>query len=239
MKIIISEYQKKLLHESKKEQVQTLVDMVVDDYLDGCSKASIFDNIQMALCKGFKNGTTEVKVTNVQIVANKEKTDKVYAVKLKMITDQEWIKKDDLSKFETRLSILTSKIIGSTHYWFMITKVEVEENQDTINENKEMDIRLKRRFSELEKIEDIIEYQTEIQNPHDFDNEDEYSDFCIGQGLSFYYNDEEYEEDYSYPPKEMVEIRDEVEEYLDKKYHDYLADIYNQAITNRNKGGLF
>jgi hypothetical protein len=131
MKIIISEDQQKVLLESKKiESVQNLVDMAVDDYVEGCSKASIFDNIQMALCKGFKNGTTEVKVTNVQIVTNKEKTDKVYAVKLKIITDQEWIKKDDLSKFETRLSILTSEIIGSTNYWFMIQKVEFKENEN-------------------------------------------------------------------------------------------------------------
>ncbi len=252
MKIIISEYQKKLLHESKKEQVQTLVDMAVHDYVEGCYKSNLYNShytsIQPKLCKGFKKGSIKLKVTDIDIIKNDEskkefgKNKKMFFVKLSIITNEPFgleNEKYDYSTFEIKLIDLVSKIIGSTHYWFVITKVEVEENQDTINENKEMDIRLKRRFSELEKIEDIIEYQTEIQNPHNFDNGDEYSDFCIGQGLSFYYNDEEYEEDYSYPPKEMVEIRYEVEEYLDKKYHDYLVDIYNQAITNRNKGGLF
>ena len=91
-----------------------------------------------------------------------------------------------------------------------------------------MSLRLRRRGVELEKIGNIIEYQTEIQDPCDFEDEEDYADFCIGQGLSFYYNDEEVD-DYEYPSEEMVDAREEVEEYLDKKFYDYLVGLYNDS----------
>jgi hypothetical protein len=56
--------------------------------------------------------------------------------------------------------------------------------------NQEIPSRLLRRGVELEKIGDIIEYQTEIQDPCDFDDEEDYADFCMGQALRFYYCDE-------------------------------------------------
>lgn len=99
-----------------------------------------------------------------------------------------------------------------------------------ISEEQMMSLRLRRRGVELEKIGDIIEYQTEIQDPCNFEDASEYADFCIGQGVSFYYCDEDYcdedDEDYKEPSEEMVNIRDEVEEYLNEKYYDYLYDIY-------------
>ena len=91
-----------------------------------------------------------------------------------------------------------------------------------------MSLRLRRRGVELEKIGNIIEYQTEIQDPCDFEDEEDYADFCIGQGLSFYYNDEEVD-DYEYPSEEMVDAREEVEEYLHKKFYDYLVGLYNDS----------
>jgi hypothetical protein len=97
-----------------------------------------------------------------------------------------------------------------------------------ITEEQMMSLRLRRRGVELKKIEDIIEYQTEIQDPCDFEDEDDYADFCVGQGLSFYYNDEE-EEDVDEPSEEMVDAREEVEEYLNKKFYDYLVDLYNDS----------
>ena len=91
-----------------------------------------------------------------------------------------------------------------------------------------MSLRLRRRGVELEKIGNIIEYQTEIQDPCDFEDEEDYADFCVGQGLSFYYNDEE-EEDVEEPSEEMVDAREEVEEYLHKKFYDYLVGLYNDS----------
>jgi hypothetical protein len=104
-----------------------------------------------------------------------------------------------------------------------------------ITEEQMMSLRLKRRAVELEKIGNIIEYQTEIQDPCDFEDEEDYSDFCILQGIHFYYCDEGYcdededTEDYEGPSPAMVEVRDEVEQYIYDKYYDYLVGLYNDA----------
>jgi len=110
-----------------------------------------------------------------------------------------------------------------------------EKNNEVINESSEIPIRLLRRGVELEKIGDIVEYQTEIQDPCDFEDEEDYSDFCILQGIHFYYCDEGYcdededTEDYEGPSPAMVEVRDEVEQYIYDKYYDYLVGLYNDA----------
>ena len=101
--------------------------------------------------------------------------------------------------------------------------------------NQEIPLRLLRRQVELEKIGDIVEYQTEIQDPCDFEDEEDYADFCILQGIHFYYCDEGYcdpddeDEDYEGPPESMIEIRDEVEQYIYDKYYNYLVGIYNDS----------
>lgn len=100
-----------------------------------------------------------------------------------------------------------------------------------ISEEQMISLKLRRRGVDLEKISNIIENQTEMQDPCNFENAEEYADFCIGQGLTFYYNDEE-DDDYPYPTEEMVEVRDEVEEYLYNKFYDYLVDIYNDLETD-------
>lgn len=98
-----------------------------------------------------------------------------------------------------------------------------------ISEEQMMSIKLRRRGVEIDKIGDIIEFQTEIQDPCDFEDAEDYIDFCIEQGLNFYYNDEELD-DYPDPSVEMVDVREEVEEYLREKFYDYLSDIYNDLI---------
>lgn len=92
--------------------------------------------------------------------------------------------------------------------------------------NLEIPIRLLRRGVDLEKIGSIIEFQTEIQDPCDFEDEVDYADFCIGQGISFYYNDDE-DEEYEYPSDDIIEVREEVSDYMHKKYFEYLVGIYN------------
>ena len=230
MKIIISEDQQKVLLESKQiESAQNLVDMAVDDYVEKCSRIHAFRNLELALCKGFKNGTTKLKVLDVKKIHDH------YNVKLSIHTDQEWFQRADFEDFEIKLQILVANIIGTHKYGFDIEDMELNDgDEEVISESHEMSLKLKRRFSELkpelEKIGDIIEYQTEIQDPCDFDDEEDYADFCIGQGLHFYYCDEGYcdedDEDYVEPSVGMVEVRDEVEEYIYKKYYDYLVEIY-------------
>jgi len=227
MKIIISEDQQKVLLESKQiESAQNLVDMAVNDYVEGCSKRKAFSNLELALCKGFKNGTTKLVVLDVK------KIHDYYNVKLSIHTDQEWFQRADFQNFEITLQILVSNIIGTYKYKFDIEDMELNNgDEEVINENQMLDIRLKRRGIELEKIGESIEFQTEVQDPCNFDDSEEYADFCIGQGVSFYYCDEDYcdDEDYTEPSEEMIEVRGEVEEYLYKKYYDYLVDIYNDS----------
>jgi len=230
MRIIISKDQQKVLLESKQiDSVQNLVDMAVDDYVEGCSRRHAFRNLELALCKGFKNGTTKLKVLDVKKIHDH------YNVKLSIHTDQEWFKRADFEDFEITLQIKVANIIGTHKYGFYIEDMELNdgEEEDMINESREMSIKLKRRFSELEKIEESIEFQTEVQDPCNFEDENDYADFCIGQGLTFYYNDEE-QDDYEYPSDEMVDVRDEVEEYLQEKYYDYLVDIYNDLVKDCN-----
>ena len=228
MKIIISENQQKLLLESKQiESAQNLVDMAVNDYVEGCSRRKAFRNLELALCKGFKNGTTKLVVLDVKKIHDN------YRVKLSIHTDQEWFQRADFQDFEITLQILVANIIGAYKYGFDIGDMELNdgEGEDMIKESREMSIKLLRRFEELEKIGDIVEYQTEIQYPCDFEDEEDYADFCIGQGIHFYYNDDE-DEEYEYPSDDMFEIRDEVEQYIYEKYYDYLVGIYNDLVTN-------
>ena len=78
--------------------------------------------------------------------------------------------------------------------------------------NSKIYIKLLRRGVDLEKIGDIIEFQTEINDPCDFDDEDD--------------------EDYIKPSVGMVEVRGEVEEYIQKKYYDYLVELYGDLIDD-------
>lgn len=99
-----------------------------------------------------------------------------------------------------------------------------------------MSLKLRRRGIELEKIGNIIDYQTEIQDPCNFDDASEYVDFCINQGISFYYCDEDYcdedGEDYREPSDEMNEVRGDVETYLNEKYYDRLTTMWDEYSEN-------
>lgn len=99
-----------------------------------------------------------------------------------------------------------------------------------------MSLKLRRRGIELDKIGDIIDYQTEIQDPCNFDDASEYADFCIGQGISFYYCDEDYcdedDEDYREPSEEMIEVREDVENYLNDKYYTMLTTMWDEYSEN-------
>lgn len=99
-----------------------------------------------------------------------------------------------------------------------------------------MSLKLRRRGIELDKIGNIIDYQTEIQDPCNFDDASEYADFCIGQGISFYYCDEDYcdedDEDYREPSEEMIEVREDVENYLNDKYYTMLTTMWDEYSEN-------
>jgi hypothetical protein len=103
-----------------------------------------------------------------------------------------------------------------------------------ITETQELSLKLRRRGIELEKLDNIIEYQTEIQNPCTFEGPEDYADFCIGQGISFYYCDvgycdEDDNEERKGPTEEMWEVREDVELYVENKFYDYLYGLYEDS----------
>jgi hypothetical protein len=102
-----------------------------------------------------------------------------------------------------------------------------------ITESQELSLKLRRRGIELEKLDDIIEYQTEIQDPCTFESPEDYADFCIGQGLGFYYCDEGYcdedDEGKTGASEEMWEVREDVELYVENKFYDYLYGLYEDS----------
>jgi hypothetical protein len=104
-----------------------------------------------------------------------------------------------------------------------------------ITESQELSLRLRRRGIELEKLDDIIEYQTEIQDPCDFEDAPDYADFCIVQGLGFYYCDEGYcdeddeDEGKTGASEEMWDVREDVELYVENKFYDYLYGLYEDS----------
>jgi hypothetical protein len=96
--------------------------------------------------------------------------------------------------------------------------------------NKESISRIRR----LQELRDIIDYQTEIQDPCNFDDGEEYADFCINEGLSFFYGDEgyrdeeeEYEKDYNI--FDNHEEREEVEKLMYEEYYDMLSKYWEES----------
>jgi hypothetical protein len=71
-----------------------------------------------------------------------------------------------------------------------------------------------KRLRRIHEVRDTIEFQMEIQHPCNFEDGDEYADFCIGEGISFFYGDEGYE-------RTDDTFNDETEDYL----RDYITDM--------------
>ena len=90
MKIIITESQYNLLFENKGvDAAQTLIDMAVDDYIESCGKMKAFTNIQLAICKGLKNGTVKLEVTKVSDFNIGDQ--KNFRIHLNLFVNQEWM----------------------------------------------------------------------------------------------------------------------------------------------------
>jgi hypothetical protein len=89
------------------------------------------------------------------------------------------------------------------------------------------------RLRRLQELRDIIDYQTEIQDPCNFEDGEEYADFCINEGLSFFYGDEGYrdEEEYEkdYDIFDNHEEREEVEKLMYEEYYDMLSKYWEES----------
>ena len=90
------------------------------------------------------------------------------------------------------------------------------------------------RLRRLQELRDSIDFQTEIHNPCEFDDGEEYADFCISEGLGFFYGDEGYDDDYkeNYDITDTQEEREAVEKLMYDEYFDKLVEFWNSDNEN-------
>jgi hypothetical protein len=90
-----------------------------------------------------------------------------------------------------------------------------------------------KRLRRIQEVRNTIDFQTEVQDPCNFDDGEEYADFCIGEGLSFFYGDEGYErEDEIFKDEEEDYLRDEITDMMYEEYFDYLSNLWNEDKDN-------
>ena len=90
---------------------------------------------------------------------------------------------------------------------------------------------LLKRLRRIQEVRDTIEYQMEVQDPCNFEDGDEYADFCIGEGISFFYGDENYErEDDTFADEDENEDsgREEIEKLMAEEYYDELVSLWEE-----------
>jgi hypothetical protein len=90
---------------------------------------------------------------------------------------------------------------------------------------------LLKRLRRIQEVRDTIDYQTEIQDPCNFDDGEEYADFCIGEGISFFYGDEDYErEDGTFEDEDEDEDngRELIEQLMNEEYYDELVSLWEE-----------
>jgi hypothetical protein len=112
-------------------------------------------------------------------------------------------------------------------YYFNIDCTEYINQISQINESvSEEELKRLRRIQE---VRNTIEFQTEVQDPCNFDDGDEYADFCIEEGLRFFYGDEGYErDDEVFQDEEEDHLRDEITNMMYKEYFDDLVEMWVQ-----------
>ena len=90
---------------------------------------------------------------------------------------------------------------------------------------------LLKRLRRISEVRDTIEYQMEIQDPCNFDDGEEYADFCIGEGLSFFYGDEDYErEDDIFADEDENEDngREEITQLMNDEYYEEFVNQWDE-----------
>ena len=88
-----------------------------------------------------------------------------------------------------------------------------------------------KRLRRIQEVRDTIEYQMEVQDPCNFEDGDEYAEFCIEEGLRFFYGDEDYErEDDIFADEDENEDngRFQIEQLMIDKYFDKLVSLWDK-----------
>ena len=90
---------------------------------------------------------------------------------------------------------------------------------------------LLKRLRRLQELRDSIEYQIEIHDPCNFEDGNEYADFCIGEGLSFFYGDDGYEEEddiFADEDENEDNGRFQIEQLMTDEYFDKLVSLWDK-----------
>jgi hypothetical protein len=92
---------------------------------------------------------------------------------------------------------------------------------------------LLKRLRRIQEVKNTIEFQMEVQDPCNFEDGEEYADFCIGEGLSWFYGDEGYErEDGIFTDEDEDYGRKEITELMNDEYYDELVSLWNEYSEN-------
>jgi hypothetical protein len=92
---------------------------------------------------------------------------------------------------------------------------------------------LLKRLRRIQELRDSIEYQMEIQDPCNFEDGNEYAEFCIEEGLRFFYGDEDYErEDDIFADEDENEDsgREEITQLMNDEYYEEFVNQWDEWI---------
>ena len=97
----------------------------------------------------------------------------------------------------------------------------------TETQNKTLFKRLRR----IPELRSIIEFQIEVHDPCNFEDGNEFADFCIGEGLSFFYGDEGYEEEddiFSNEDENEDNGREEITQLMYDEYYEGFVSQWDE-----------
>ena len=92
---------------------------------------------------------------------------------------------------------------------------------------------LLKRLRRIQEVRDTIEFQMEVQDPCNFDDGNEYAEFCIEEGLRFFYGDEDYErEDDIFADEDENEDsgREEITQLMNDEYYEEFVNQWDEWI---------
>ena len=87
-----------------------------------------------------------------------------------------------------------------------------------------------KRLRRIQEVRNTIDFQTEVQDPCNFDDGEEYADFCIGEGLSFFYGDDGYEEEddiFADEDENEDNGREEITQLMNGEYYVELVSLWD------------
>jgi hypothetical protein len=87
---------------------------------------------------------------------------------------------------------------------------------------------LLKRLRRIQELRDSIEYQTEIHDPCNFEDGNEYAEFCIEEGLRFFYGDDDYERE-----DDIFSDEDENEDNGREEITQLMYDEYYEGFVSQ------